>query len=143
MVEVLAHYLRDRWEQALWLNSPINDDGATSAATLRRAGHREEVLQMAREDVEGWTSGLGTSARNNDHPDEMTRPEAAAMLGVSRFSSGSSSDMANYLRAAWGITTASSAATSNGCARSGGRLNRQSRSSVPLRQTRTMTRDVA
>jgi hypothetical protein len=56
VLEVLSRYLSDPWDQALWLNSPIEDADhvGVTAATLMRNGHSEEVVRMAEADVERW-----------------------------------------------------------------------------------------
>lgn len=55
VLEVLEQYLTDPWDQALWLNSPIDGepDGET-AATFLRAGRADDVVRMAQEDVARW-----------------------------------------------------------------------------------------
>lgn len=55
VLEALAAQLPSSWDQALWLNSPLEDAGGATAAELLHAGRIDEVVRMAREDVARWT----------------------------------------------------------------------------------------
>ncbi|MDN3309335.1 hypothetical protein QWJ90_00135 [Microbacterium oryzae] len=55
VLEMLRNVLSDPWDVALWLNSPMDDRGGETAATLLRAGHAGEVKRMAEEDVDRWS----------------------------------------------------------------------------------------
>lgn len=55
VLTVLEQYLTDPWDQALWLNSPIDGEpNGETAASLLRAGRADEVVRMAEEDVARW-----------------------------------------------------------------------------------------
>ena len=55
VLAVLAAGIADPWDQALWLNSPLDGEGGQTAALLLQQGNNDRVLQMARKDVAQWT----------------------------------------------------------------------------------------
>lgn len=55
VLAVLGQYITDPWDQALWLNSPIDGGDGSTAATELRAGRVDDVVRMAQEDVARWS----------------------------------------------------------------------------------------